>query len=97
MKKKLILLFLWVCILPALLSAQSRFAFRDGKFVIAQFTDLHWTPESPKCAETAATIRAVLKAEHPDLAVLSGDVVTADPAIGKRWSASLMKLKLLLL
>lgn len=86
MKKKLILLFLWVCILPALLSAQSRFAFRDGKFVIAQFTDLHWTPESPKCAETAATIRAVLKAEHPDLAVLSGDVVTADPAIDG-WKA----------
>ena len=86
MKKKLILLFLWMCIFPVLLSAQSRFAFKDGKFVIAQFTDLHWTPESPKCAETAATIRAILKSEHPDLAVLSGDVVTADPAIDG-WKA----------
>lgn len=86
MKKKLILLFLWMCIFPVLLSAQSRFAFKDGKFVIAQFTDLHWTPESPKCAETAATIRAILEAEHPDLAVLSGDVVTADPAIDG-WKA----------
>ena len=86
MKKKLILLFLWMCIFPVLLAAQSRFAFKDGKFVIAQFTDLHWTPESPNCAETAATIRAILKSEHPDLAVLSGDVVTADPAIDG-WKA----------
>ncbi|MCD7943122.1 MAG: metallophosphoesterase [Bacteroides intestinalis] len=86
MKKKLILLFLWMCIFPVLLSAQSRFAFKDGKFVIAQFTDLHWTPESPKCVETAATIRAILESEHPDLAVLSGDVVTAAPAIDG-WKA----------
>lgn len=81
MNKKLTLLFLWICILPVLSSAQSRFAFRDGKFVVAQFTDLHWMPESEKCAETAATIRAVLKSEHPDIAVLSGDVVTYDPAM----------------
>lgn len=81
MNKKQTLLFLWICILPVLSSAQSRFAFRDGKFVVAQFTDLHWMPESEKCAETAATICAVLKSEHPDIAVLSGDVVTYDPAM----------------
>ena len=87
MKKKTSFLFLWMCtFLPVLLSAQApgRFAFKDGKFVIAQFTDLHWTPESPKCAETAATIRAVLASEHPDLAILTGDVVTDDPAL-KGW------------
>lgn len=38
-------------------------------------------PGSAKCAETAATIRAVLAAEHPDIAILSGDVVTDDPAM----------------
>lgn len=81
MNKKHISLLLWMCLLPLLTSAQNRFAFRDGKFVIAQFTDLHWTPQSAKCAETAATIRAILKAEQPALAILSGDVVTADPAI----------------
>lgn len=88
MKKKITFLFLWMCtLLPALLSAQApnRFAFRDGKFVIAQFTDLHWTPESPKCAETAATIRTVLASEHPDLAILTGDVVTDGPAL-KGWT-----------
>lgn len=88
MKKRIAFLFLWMStFLSVILSAQTpnRFAFRDGKFVIAQFTDLHWTPESPKCAETAATIRTVLASEHPDLAILTGDVVTADPAL-KGWT-----------
>lgn len=88
MKKRIAFLFLWMsAFLPVILSAQTpnRIAFRDGKFVIAQFTDLHWTPESPKCAETAATIRTVLASEHPDLAILTGDVVTADPAL-KGWT-----------
>lgn len=52
----------------------------EGKFKIAQFTDLHWSHTSPKCAETTATIQSVLKAEKPDLAVLTGDVVTDAPA-----------------
>lgn len=62
------------------------FAFKDGKFKVVQFTDLHWTPRSPGCAETEATIRAVLKAEQPALAVLSGDVVTDEPA-REGWEA----------
>lgn len=53
---------------------------KEGKFRIAQFTDLHWNNHSPGCAETAATIQAVLAAEKPDLALLTGDVVTAPPA-----------------
>ncbi len=61
--------------------AQQQFTFKDGKFKIAQFTDLHWTPQSERCAETEATIRAVLTAELPDIAILSGDVVTDDPAV----------------
>ena len=80
MNKKYLLLLL-ITLFPLLLSAQSKFNFKDGKFVVAQFTDLHWMPNSEKCAETAASVRAVLAAEHPDLAVLSGDVVTYDPAM----------------
>jgi hypothetical protein len=53
----------------------------SGHFKIAQFTDLHWTPESDNCKLTEATIRAVVAQERPDFAVLSGDVVTADPAM----------------
>lgn len=86
MKTNPLLLFFLAGLFPLLSSAQSRFNFRDGQFVIAQFTDLHWTPQSEKCAETAATIRTVLATEHPDLAVLSGDVVTCDPAM-QGWQA----------
>lgn len=86
MKKTVILLLVLLSCVPVTVFAQKQFSFKDGKFVIAQFTDLHWTPQSAKCAETAATIRAVLKAERPDLAVLSGDVVTDDPAI-EGWKA----------
>ena len=63
-----------------LMAQQPALRFAEGKFRIAQFTDIHWMPGSPKCDTTAATIRAVLRAERPQLAVLSGDVVTGDPA-----------------
>lgn len=86
MKKINLFLFVLAVCLPATLFAQKQFAFKDGKFKIAQFTDLHWTPESPNCAKTEATIRAVLQAEQPDIAILSGDVVTEDPAM-EGWKA----------
>lgn len=55
--------------------------FQDGKFRILQLTDLHLMPNNPeKCAETEATIRSVVAAEKPDLVMLTGDVVTYDPA-----------------
>ena len=78
MKKLIIFLFVLSGCVPAVVFAQQQFSFKDGKFKIAQFTDLHWTPRSLACTETEATICAVLKAEHPDIAILSGDVVTED-------------------
>lgn len=86
MKKTIILLVVLMGCIPVTAIVQKQLFFKDGRFVIVQFTDLHWTPQSPKCAETASTIRAVLKTERPDLAVLSGDVVTDDPAI-EGWKA----------
>lgn len=68
-------------------NAQHKPALRfgaDGKFKIVQFTDLHWDPRSPGCATTTATIQHVLHTEKPDLAILTGDVVTARPA-EKGW------------
>ena len=81
MKKIVVLFSCTVGLYAGNAFAQKQFFFKDGKFVVAQFTDLHWMPGSAKCAETAATIRAVLAAEHPDIAILSGDVVTDDPAM----------------
>lgn len=79
--KRIHLLGLLTLLCCAAMSAQPpAFRFADGKFRIAQFTDMHWMPGSPQCDATEATIRAVIRAERPQLAVLSGDVVTGDPA-----------------
>lgn len=86
MKKIAVLLVVMLGFIPTMMFAQKQLSFKDGKFRIAQFTDLHWTPRSSGCAETKATICAVLKLEHPDIAILSGDVVTGDPGI-EGWKA----------
>ncbi len=58
----------------------------DGKFKIAQFTDIHWENDSvEKCANAARLIRHVLKEEQPDLAVLTGDIVIQPSEEG--WKA----------
>lgn len=62
------------------LCAQHRFAFRNGKFRIAQFTDIHWDQKSSNCAKTTAVIRQVIATERPDIAILTGDIVTERPA-----------------
>ena len=65
------------------LSAQNKIEFKfrkDHTFKVAQFTDLHWDNNSINCPKTIETIQFVLDAEHPDLVVLTGDIVTAPPA-----------------
>ena len=56
MKKIVVLLVVLLGCMPVTAFAQKQFFFKDGRFVVAQFTDLHWMPGSAKCAETAATI-----------------------------------------
>ena len=58
--------------------------FKDGKFKIAQFTDIHLHPEDPKSGPVADTLLAVLERERPDLVVMTGDIVTHRPA-EKGW------------
>ncbi|WP_423127924.1 PA14 domain-containing protein [Gaoshiqia sp. Z1-71] len=75
-------LMLFVCMCNPL-SAQNKIQFqfrKDRTFKIAQFTDIHWDNHSPACTKTFETIEHVLKTEKPDLAVLTGDIVTAPPA-----------------
>lgn len=81
MKKIFILLLTaLLCDAQLTLGAQQRMSFRNGKFKVAQFTDLHWDSRSAKRAETEAVVRSVLEQERPDVAVLTGDVVTENPA-----------------
>ncbi len=60
-------------------SMQLRFN-ASGQFKIAQFTDLHWVDTSANTPQTKAVIQHVLETEKPDLAIVTGDVVTASPA-----------------
>ena len=56
--------------------------FRKNKtFKIAQFTDLHLDLKSSGFSVTTETIKNVLETEKPDLAILTGDVVVAVPAL----------------
>ena len=66
--------------------AQKSVAFREGKLKIVQLTDIHWDPQSKNCAQTAQTIEAVLALEKPDIAMLTGDVVTEKPG-PEGWKA----------
>ena len=59
--------------------AQKTFAFHNNRFRIAQFTDLHWDPQSAKCDSTRNTMLKILQREKPDIAILTGDVVTEKP------------------
>ncbi|MEZ5105832.1 MAG: metallophosphoesterase [Draconibacterium sp.] len=54
---------------------------KDKTFKIAQFTDIHWENNSGNCPKTIETIEFVLNTEKPDLAILTGDIVTNVPAI----------------
>ncbi|MBK5721211.1 metallophosphoesterase [Dysgonomonas sp. Marseille-P4677] len=53
---------------------------KNGEFKIAQFTDIHWSNKSPNCPKTVEVIKSVLQAEKPDIAILTGDIVTDAPA-----------------
>lgn len=56
--------------------------FNDrGEFKIAQFTDIHWDEKALNNDSTIAVIKNVLATETPDLAILSGDIVCAEPAV----------------
>ncbi len=83
MRKNFLLLAIALSCLcaPMGLFARERLSFKDGKLKIVQFTDIHWDQKSSQCARTVASIRSVVEAERPDVAMLTGDVVTADPGM----------------
>ncbi|TJY44537.1 metallophosphoesterase [Cohnella pontilimi] len=47
----------------------------QGQFKIVQFTDLHWGDNNEGDRQTRALMEEVLKAERPDLVVITGDVI----------------------
>lgn len=81
MKNLFILLLIWAGTLHSEAYGQKKLSFKEGKFKIVQFTDIHWMPNSPNSSQTTTTIHSVLKSQMPDLAILTGDIVTGDPAL----------------
>ncbi|HIX74752.1 MAG TPA: metallophosphoesterase [Candidatus Parabacteroides intestinipullorum] len=84
--RKFILTALFACLILLGAYAQKSIAFKEGKLKIVQLTDIHWDPQSKNCAQTAQTIEAVLALEKPDIAMLTGDVVTERPG-PEGWKA----------
>ena len=84
--RKFILTALFASLILLGAYAQKSVAFREGKLKIVQLTDIHWDPQSKNCAQTAQTIEAVLALEKPDIAMLTGDVVTKKPG-PEGWKA----------
>ena len=54
--------------------------FKNGKFKIAQFTDIHWDPSNTRSESVPDSLLVVLEKERPDLVVMTGDIVTGRPA-----------------
>ena len=82
--KRLLTTLLIMALVPALYAQELRFD-KEGKFKIAQFTDIHLTPGNTESeVRVPEMIKAVVKAENPDLLVFTGDIVTKKPAM-KGW------------
>ena len=77
MMKRTIIGWLFVCFAIAM-SAQN-LKFKDGKFKIIQFTDLHYKLGNPASRQATDCLYEIVKAEHPDLIVLTGDVIYSKP------------------
>lgn len=84
--RKFILTALFASLILLGAYAQKSVVFKEGKLKIVQLTDIHWDPQSKNCAQTAQTIEAVLALEKPDIAMLTGDVVTEKPG-PEGWKA----------
>jgi len=63
----------------------------DGTFTIVQFTDLHWHNGEESDLRTRRLMAQVLDREHPDLAVMTGDVISGSACLdpGRSWRESL--------
>ena len=85
MKKLLFVLWAAFCLFACgekPTSVNPKFRFNEnGKFKIAQLTDIHIHPGDVKSESVPDTILAVLAKEKPDLVIMTGDIVTRKPAL----------------
>ncbi len=91
-KMKILLIALTVFLSLNAFSAKPVLKFKNHKFRIIQFTDLHWVAGAKQYDDsTFALIRKSIEVEKPDLAVFTGDIVFSANAVeGWRELISLM-------
>ena len=82
MKKLFLLTFLAFATIASAYSHELR--FKNGRLKIAQLTDIHWDPKSSNNVKNFDILLKVLNEEKPDVAIVTGDVVTEQPA-KKGW------------
>ncbi|MEG1405118.1 MAG: metallophosphoesterase [Alistipes sp.] len=83
--RKIITLLCAICAWSATQAQAPSLHFtKEGKFKIAQFTDMHIDLGSPErraeAEKTITQLRTILETEHPDFVVFTGDIVTGSPA-----------------
>lgn len=87
-KTKFFYLFLLIISTSHVLAEMPTLKFKDGRFKIVQFTDLHWVDGNEKFAakndSTLALMKAVIASERPDLVIITGDIVVSKNA-RKGW------------
>ena len=76
---KRLTLFCIGCLMATTIGAQELRFRENGEFKIAQFTDLHYAKGNPNSASALRCIKEVVKTEHPDLIVVTGDVIYSYP------------------
>lgn len=70
------------CVQTKVETTKDNLHFHDGEFKIGQFTDLHLDASDMKeFNRTMDCIKTVVEMENPDIAIITGDVITGEPAI----------------
>ena len=80
MKKAFVTSLLALLLTGAVRAAEPLRFGTDGKFKIVQFTDIHFKPGDGRSDTALVRIDEVMRAERPDLVLLTGDIIYAKPA-----------------
>ena len=68
--------YLLLSLLGIVVSAKQLRFNKNGKFKMVQFTDIHFGEDEPDDLDNMRLIGDILEQEKPDIAIITGDVVS---------------------